>query len=795
MRNKKLSSFIPILAATIVVFSAAKFARANSISHIIINEIQPAGSSKDEFVELFNPTDTSIDMNGYKLTKKTKTGAESMLLSPSKFLGVIPAHEYFLIAHPDYKDAISADLVYSGSTYYITDDNTVLLYGKDGTLADKVGYGLATDSEVAPAPNPNIDQSIERSNFSDTGNNATDFLINLSPSPKNGNQIERSDEETQDSNDNIQNNAPENTCVTSSINIRLNEILPYPADGNEFVEIKNTGAICIDVSGWKIMDNTGHKKEFPADSIINPEGYLILEGNLYLNNDSDAIYLLDKNGNAKTEALDSQFFEKVKKDFSYSLDNNSWFWTSTPTPNKENLITVPISTPNDTETSGSDTNENFSLSDKVHLNEIFPNPKRDPSKEYIEIKNDSSEPVDLYKWSFRDRSRSGKYVFKEHTVVEPEGYFTVYKIVSKITLNNSMESVYLYNPKNELASSVTFEKSSKNSSYSFDGKEWKWTKYATPDKENRFDSAPAVKIKKPKNVFKDIVTEFSVTAKDKETKKLKYTWDFGDGKKSYLKKTTHKYQDTGKYIVMLSVSDASQTVKKSFVVNVKNSPCLDIEIVKIVPNPAGADADGETIDIANNSKKKVDLAGWKIATGSGKKMYNHPIGDEFIIDSRETKTINRDISKFSLNNKTGKAVLVSPDGKIIDEVEYSKEKIKDDEAYAKINGDWQWIIPNDDVATDLASTQDKTEFVDDPTGEIEAEESIIEKDNEDAKGEILGATDENSSFSPFYHSHFASEDAYIFLSRIYFGNPSVSTNYCPANNSSFNIAYLLASTI
>jgi hypothetical protein len=120
MHNKKLSSIVAIFAATIAVFSAAKFARATDTSHVIINEIQTAGaSSNDEFVELFNPTDTPVILDGFKLGKKTKSGSESTLLSSAtstKFLGIIPAHGYFLIAHPDYKGSLPADLAYSSST-------------------------------------------------------------------------------------------------------------------------------------------------------------------------------------------------------------------------------------------------------------------------------------------------------------------------------------------------------------------------------------------------------------------------------------------------------------------------------------------------------------------------------------------------------------------------------------------------------------------------------------------------------------------------------------------------------
>jgi PKD repeat protein len=446
-----------------------------------------------------------------------------------------------------------------------------------------------------------------------------------------------------------------------------------------------------------------------------------------------------------------------------------------------------------TETDTRETSDIFSTSASIYLNEILPNPSKDSGEEYIEIKNGSGEPADLYKWSIRDGSRSGKYVFKEHVALEPDGYLVIYKTQSKLALNNSGESIYLYDPTNKLVSSVTFEKSRKNASYSFDGEDWHWSKYLTPGEKNKLDSAPTVRIKKPKNVYKDIVAEFSATAKDKETKKLKYSWNFGDGKKSYLKNTSHKYIDTGKYTVVISVSDESQTVEKSFTINVKKSPRPDIEIIKIVPNPAGKDSDGEIIDLKNNSNKEVDLAGWKIATGSGEKMYNHPISGDISMGPNETKTITREFSKFSLNNKAGKVQLVMPDGKIIDKIEYSKEKIADDEAYAKINGEWQWILSGKEKNSENA--KEETEFIDDPTGEKNEMEDNTEDENAD--GEVLGATDENSSndYTPT-QAIFSSEDAFIFFSSIGFLKPvTVEPSYCSLNDSSFSVAYILASSI
>ncbi|HBB37363.1 MAG: Collagenase [Candidatus Moranbacteria bacterium GW2011_GWC1_45_18] len=789
------------LIASLIATSALGFlalenpAKADSGPHIVINEIQLSGAlSNDEFIELFNPADDPIDLEGYKLSKKTKTGSsESILISTTKFLGTIQAHGYFLVAHPNYQDAIFADLPYSGSTYYISGDNTVFLYDKDGILLDKVGFGAVdyANSESKPAINPDANQSLCRTNFIDTDDNAADFSISNSPSPQNSSFAGSNNEELSDLDDgespadiedvgDIEDafSDASGSCVSESPDINLNEIFPYPASGEEFVEVINTGESCVDVSGWKIMDESGHKKEFPENSTIGPGEYFFLKGNFYLNNDSDTVYLLNREADTKNDALDSIRYEKTRKNYSFSLGGENWRWTSEFTPGDENTFDSSESAGNKDESIADSGKASLTDSENVYINEILANPKDGSADEYIEIVNGESGPVDLHGWMIRDDSKSGKYVFKEHVEIGPGGYLALYKSESKISLNNSKESVYLYNPAGKIVSSASYEKSQKNASYNFDGKNWKWSKYLTPGETNKFDSQPSVKIKKPKKAFKDLFTEFSAKAKDKETKKLKYIWDFGDGKKSYLAKTSHKYQGTGKYTVTLTVSDDSQTIEKSFTISVKNYPLPDLEIVKIVPNPTGADSNNETIDLKNSSGKKVDLQGWKIATGAEEKVYNHPLSDGIALGPGEIKTITREVSRFSLNNKAGKVRLISPDDKIADEVEYSKDKIAEGEAYVKTNEEWRWISPPDNSS--------KKE---DPSKE---DSSDVENDenNSNDNGDILGAIDENQTdFAPKL-TLYTPEDKFIFLKFFgLLGYKPQEENFCPVNQSPINLAY------
>lgn len=159
---------------------------------ILISEIQATGKTvKDEFIELYNPNDVNVDLLGFALKKKTSTGTESNLVSASAFSGIISAFGFFLIVpqkndddSENYKGLAAPDLRYSGATFFLSSDTTVLLYDNNEVLLDKVGFGSAADFETAAAKNPPADKSLTRKEPGrDTDNNFLDFGIQ-DPSPK-----------------------------------------------------------------------------------------------------------------------------------------------------------------------------------------------------------------------------------------------------------------------------------------------------------------------------------------------------------------------------------------------------------------------------------------------------------------------------------------------------------------------------------------------------------------------------------------------------------------------------------
>lgn len=86
---------------------------------------------------------------------------------------------------------------------------------------------------------------------------------------------------------------------------------------------------------------------------------------------------------------------------------------------------------------------------------FLPNPVgSDAAGEWIEILNNSGEAVNLTGWQIKDLAGKS-YVFKTGELKAGES-MRVFSATTKITLNNSGETVFLYNPVGGLANKLSF---------------------------------------------------------------------------------------------------------------------------------------------------------------------------------------------------------------------------------------------------------------------------------------------------------------------------------------------------
>jgi hypothetical protein len=197
MKKSNLSwILLPILIFLFVFLSFGSFTKVSAAAtHIVISQIQVSGTiAADEFVELYNPTDSDINLSKWKLIKENSTNTLSQNLV-SSMSGTIKSHGYFLVTSQVSAASSTADLLYSTASITITDNNTVVLVNSAGTQIDKVGMGTAADQENSNALLPPAGKSIERKiddtggHGQDTDNNANDFALLNASNPRNASII------------------------------------------------------------------------------------------------------------------------------------------------------------------------------------------------------------------------------------------------------------------------------------------------------------------------------------------------------------------------------------------------------------------------------------------------------------------------------------------------------------------------------------------------------------------------------------------------------------------------------
>jgi hypothetical protein len=207
MYKNFLRSFF-VVSATSVFIGSLLFvpsALAATATHIVISEVQlgVSGSPTNEFIELYNPTNSNIDVTGWRISKKPASGTPEADLVTDFPARTINAHGYLLLTHTDYTGAIGGDILYS--TNSVSNGNTITLYDSSDVVVDKLGLGSATDRENTAKTDPSTGDSVERKatststgttlavggteefagNGEDTDNNSLDFVNRGTPQPQN----------------------------------------------------------------------------------------------------------------------------------------------------------------------------------------------------------------------------------------------------------------------------------------------------------------------------------------------------------------------------------------------------------------------------------------------------------------------------------------------------------------------------------------------------------------------------------------------------------------------------------
>ncbi|MCK4553569.1 lamin tail domain-containing protein, partial [Candidatus Parcubacteria bacterium] len=549
----------------------------------------------------------------------------------------------------------------------------------------------------------------------------------------------------------------------------INEFVSDPADEDvEWIELYNTTNKEINLDGWTIEEGSGAKTKLEGILAGSGEGkFMIIEkpkGNL--NNKGDIIILRDNgdilidqvaygnwdDGNIENNApvTGDPYSVARKFDGQNSFNNaNDFAITTTLTKGASNIITKTEEEQELADEISAEEKARYDYSNDIIITEIFPNPAgSDSEDEFIELYNNSGRDVDLLGWRLGDESKK-KYEFKYANdanlrqgtpIIKVGEYFVIYRSESKIVLNNGSDSVKLYQPlKDEPLQVVKYEKSIEGWSYNISDFRFKisdlrsdnyvWSEIVTPGATNEIKTInhpPVVDFDCPEEIMIGVPVLFdSSDTVDEDGDELKFSWDFGDSFTNKLANSEHTFFKQGAYTVKLTVSDGENEVEKEKIVKViapspGPSPATslrergdseegwgEVVINEFLPNPEGADAEGEFIELYNQGSGDVNLINWKIDDSEGgSKPYSFDL--DLWLNSGMYYVLDREESGLALNNTMDAVRLFDNFNELVEEIEY--EQVVEGEAYARgKNNKWFWttvITPGEENVISVADSSE-----------------------------------------------------------------------------------------
>ena len=543
--------------------------------------------------------------------------------------------------------------------------------------------------------------------------------------------------------------------------VAINEFVSDPSDEDiEWIELYNTTSEEINLEGWTIEEGSGAKTMLEGSIENSGAGkfYLIEKPKGNLNNSGDIIILRDKestlidqvaygnwdDGNTDNNApAASDPFSVARKADGYNTFNNEndFSFTSTLTKSASNIITN-IEDEENEEISQTE-REAYDFSGDIIISEIFPNPKGSDSPpagsgqgegEFIELYNKGEKDVNLSGWRLGDES-SRKYKIESENeeadrIIKANEFFVIYRVESKIALNNSTDSVKLFEPlKDSPLEVIKYEGVKEGQSYArkeINKNSWDWTEDITPGNPNSFtklNHPPVLAFDCPEEAMagRPVLFDSSDTV-DEDGDELKYFWDFGDKATNTLALPEHTYWFSGAYTVKLSASDGISEVNEEKIIKIVSAQnfVLSLPLVKgenegveiiineLLPNPEGADAEGEFIEIFNNGLTTVNLIDWRVDDAEGGSKA-HTFKEEFLLGPGKYYVLWREESSLALNNTNDAARLFYGE-ELIDEVEYSGASEGEVYALGK-NNKWFWTTAATPGEENIISLSGSTEVL------------------------------------------------------------------------------------
>lgn len=426
--------------------------------------------------------------------------------------------------------------------------------------------------------------------------------------------------------------------------VYINEFLPNPIGSDndlEFIELHNRSDVGLDISDWKFQNASGQTFAISSSTTIGSGEYLVFysaeTGSLLANTGDRSIRLLDTDDTVIHEVN----YSGSKEGYSYNRTNDGLYEQgSLLTPGAENdfLVSptptpIPEPTPTPAPNGVPTPTPPIVYSGEIHINEFLPNPKgEDATGEFIEMINKSSESVDISEWVLDDVVDTGStpFTIPDETIIAGNGFLTLYRPLTKISLNNNTDHVRLIRPDGVIQDDITYATVRDGHSWNrTDGENFELSSTITPNSANTI-TAPSSPTPKP-------------TAETEDEEESTFSYDYSS----------------------------------------------KIVINEFLPNPNGDDTAQEYIEIKSLDTRKIRLIGWAIDDGvGGSSPYRFADGDT--ISPNQILVLFRSKTKIALNNDQDIVQLLDPNKKIVSTVTYKPKIIEGQSFNRTVEGIFMW---------------------------------------------------------------------------------------------------------
>jgi hypothetical protein len=472
---------------------------------VLINEVAWSGtaaSSNDEWIELFNPGPSPIELNGWQLSDGDDKDPVRVVLK-----GSIPGYGLFLLERTDDTTVLdlTADQIYTGGLH--NNGESLELLDPSGSVIDTAN----ADGGAWPAGNVAFHASMERLAGPDgpgawrtftgcwgTGLDAVGAQVAGTPRSPNSTPCTSATVSPTLSSVSATPTVTLTPTFTPSpqptpavpLSILINEVAwggTVADSSDEWIELHNPGPGPVDLHGWRLTDEGD--LHVALQGSIAPYGFVLLErtndqavadvaaDQIYtggLNNDGESLLLLDPSGTVIDSAnADGGGWPAGDGAARRSMErrggeDRSGNWGTFPgyggvghdssgnriggTPRQPNAVNQPEPAPTH-------------IPSRVVINEALIRPHYDwegtggvsPSDEFIELYNAGDLPVHLKGWMLDDAAGAGSKPYTlADSVLPAHGFLAFFRSRTHLALNDTGDTVRLLEPGGRLIDQITY---------------------------------------------------------------------------------------------------------------------------------------------------------------------------------------------------------------------------------------------------------------------------------------------------------------------------------------------------